>query len=119
MTFITTEEAAKQLGVRQYRVLCLVYEGNLKSKLVGQEYMIDDANIKSIGIGQAELADSESSVTALELAASLGVSPMLILRRIREGRLPAKRVGQEYVIEKAACTLGAIAPYARGKLQGK
>jgi len=59
---------------------------------------------------------SESLITVEQAAEQLNLHPKTVLRYIREGRLPATRVGKSYRIVRA--NLDAFAGIAGGKAEG-
>jgi excisionase family DNA binding protein len=49
MEFLTTQQAAKRLGISDVRVRQLVREGRLPATLFGRVFMIREADLKAVG----------------------------------------------------------------------
>lgn len=68
----------------------------------------DQAETQAEAEEPADTPERSHYVTTEQAAKILGVQPARIYRYIRQGRLRAKKMGRDYLIEEADCTLEKI-----------
>lgn len=99
--YLSTAQAAALLGISPVAVFKRIKSGRLKARKIGRSYAIDRKELSDDlpdyagprGLGEEELSLSEA-------AQLLGVTRMTVYNRVRNGDIPARRIGRSYVIAR-------------------
>ncbi len=101
-SYISTQELARLLGVSSVTVFKRIQKGQIKAVKIGRSYAIPrryvEENFPNYKI-QAPIQGEYYSV--MEAAELLGVSRVAIFKQIKNGKIPAQRIGRHYVIERS------------------
>lgn len=99
--YISTYELAKLLGVSSVTVFKRIQKGQIKATKIGRSYAIPRSYIEEHFPTYKIQAPIEGEyLSVMEAAAELCVSRIAVFKQIQSGKLPAKKIGRHYVIEK-------------------
>ncbi|MCA9402350.1 MAG: excisionase family DNA-binding protein [Candidatus Omnitrophica bacterium] len=102
---VSVMQAAALLNVDRKTVLNKIKRGELPAQRVGRHYVLPKSALQAPEAPAAPRA----YVSTVELAALTGDSRKTIFRKIKEGKIKARRVGRHYVIARDDIPLAGFA----------
>ncbi|MBZ0166863.1 MAG: excisionase family DNA-binding protein [Candidatus Omnitrophica bacterium] len=100
-SYISTVELAKLLGVSSVAVFKRIQKGQIKATKIGRSYAIPRSYVEEQFPEYKIQAPIEGEyLSVMEAAGILGISRVAVFKRIQSGKIPAKKIGRHYVIEK-------------------
>lgn len=109
---MTPQEAANELGISRSRVYALIRTGRLPATRRGNRWYIREEDLRFVRdrpvgwpegrvkrvAGQRFDLDGEPAIDLREAGRRLGISRVRVLQLIHDGRLPAEKVGNRWLV---------------------
>jgi excisionase family DNA binding protein len=107
--YLTIPNVAELLGLSRVAVYFQVQKGKIPAIKIGGEYLIEKNIITQIDEPKQEEHKKEISkkyYSVAEISAMFGINRQTVARKIKEGQIPATRVGRHYVIDQSVVDEG-------------
>ena len=99
--YISTAELAKFLGISQVAVCKRIKNGQIKAVKIGRSYGIPESYVQEhFPEYQSHKLEIDEYISLMEAASLLGITRMAVYNRVKQGKIPAKRVGRHYVVAR-------------------
>ncbi|MBZ0166922.1 MAG: helix-turn-helix domain-containing protein, partial [Candidatus Omnitrophica bacterium] len=115
---ISIPKLAKQWGISRIAVYQQVKIGKIKAEKIGRNYVIPvrDLTAKAPAAPVKPVVKIAAAMTIPELAKKLGISRIAVYQQVKSGKIKARKVGRNFVIEPQQLTGHHVSTTKRKKI---